>query len=105
MGVKSSKEVNLIHSNINILIELGTKIDNGLEINKKYVKSLYKTFYYPTHSLTKLEEMNSNHYNLYKILKKQIELYNNYNSTNINVTEYVKNTYRSLGKTLYIIGV
>jgi hypothetical protein len=109
MGIKlskSSSEINFIHANINILIEYGIKMaDINFAVDKQYVVALYKTFYYPRHVLTKLDEMNNDHLLLRRILRKQIKMYNKYNLTNIDENNYVQNTYNSLKKTLHLISV
>jgi hypothetical protein len=106
MGNKSSSEINLIDSNINILMEYGIKMeDKNFIVDKNYVVSLYKTFYCPRHVLFRIDEMQSNHYHLRKRLRNQIKMYNKYNSTNINEDDYVENTYKLLKKTLRLIGV
>lgn len=106
MGNASSTKTTLIHENINKLIEIGKKLkDKNYIVNKNDVISLYKTFYYPRDSLTKLQEMDNNHYHLHRILKNHIHLYNKYNSLNIDEYIYVENTYNLLEKTLYLIGV
>jgi hypothetical protein len=106
MGNKSSSETNLIHENINILIDIGLKMeDKKYKVDKDYVISLYKTFYYPRHSLTILDEMYSNYPHLQNKLKNHIKLFNKYNLTNISEDDYVKTTLKSLKKTLCVIGL
>lgn len=106
MGNKIVAETILIHNNINILIDIGNKTeDKNYILDEKYAVSLYKSFYYPIHCLTILDEIEDRHYHLNKNLRKRIKMYNKYNSTNIDEDIYVKNTYNSLKKTLYIIGV
>ena len=112
---KSSSEsyrmvINNNFQNIKQLEEIGiqmkTKQANKVtKEEKKLIIKLYKSFYYPIHPLTKLEEMNECHFKLRSNLKKLIEMYNEYNSTNINVDEYVKNTVENLQPTLRVIGV
>lgn len=105
----SLEETNIINQNINVLTKIGIDVkNNSYELNdnnKKYIISLYKTFYFPKHSLTKIEEINENHYHLRKILKNHILLFNKYNSLNIDVIKYINDTYESLKPTLYIIDV
>jgi len=104
MGNKSSSEIKLIHANINILIEYGIKMeDKNFIVDKYYVIMLYKTFYYPKHPLTILEEIQWNHPHLKEILRKHIKMFNKYNSTNINEDFYINDTYKSLQKTLLLI--
>jgi hypothetical protein len=98
------EKVNLVHENINVLCEIGKNIDDH-EFDKEMIKTFYETFYYPKHSLTKLEEMCGDHPHLKNILKNHIKLFNKYNSTNIDESTYVRNTYILLKKTLNIIGV
>lgn len=106
MGNKSSSEINLIDTNINILIDYGIKMeDKNFVVDKHYVVSLYNTFYYPKHSLSKLDEIQSNHQHLRKILREQIQMFNKYNSTSNNENNYIQSTYKSLKKTLHFIGV
>jgi len=106
MGNKSSSETNLIHENINILIDIGLKMeDKNYKVDKDYVISLYKTFYYPRHALTKLDEMHSNYPHLQNKLKNHIKLFNKYNLTGVEEDIYVQNTFKSLKKTLCVIGL
>ena len=115
MGKASSKSVNAIYENIQELEEIGIYLNIKYSITELYplrdtkekahIIDLYESFYYPRHSLRKLEEIRDKHYHLRKILRENIELYNKYNSTNINVEEYVKTTVKKLQPTLRVIGV
>lgn len=121
MGNSPSPErVNFVYENVKKLEAIGIPIKKEYDITdiiflkdknlKKEIINLYKTFYYPTHSLTKVEECTSHfggdtHHHLRRILTNNIELYNKYNSTNINVNNYVKNTLENLQPTLRVIGV
>ncbi len=105
----TSSSINLTIDNINILTDIAEKIQQkSYKLDKnniEYIISLYKTFYYPRHSLTKLEEMNSNHHHLRKIIKNNIRDYNKINSTNIDEKKYIENAYNGLKQTLHLIGV
>ena len=110
MGNTTATTVNLTYENIKKLEQIGVEIINInlyhlTKTQKETVINLYKTFYYPTHCLTKLEEMNRNHYHLRNILRKNIELYNKYNLTNIDVEHYITTTVKNLQPTLRVIGV
>jgi hypothetical protein len=109
MGNKSHKEITIIYENIIALGLIGVKIQNNNfelnNINIKYIKSLYKTFYYPKHSLTILDEIENNYYHLQNILKNTVILYNKYNLTNINEDLYVRTTLHKLQPTLHIINL
>ncbi len=105
----SLEETNLIYENLILLLGINILIKQGKyelnEENKNNIITLYKTFYNPRHSLTKLEEIHSQHRHLKKILKDIVKSYNKYNSLNINVNEYVIDTYNSIKPTLYLLGV
>ena len=116
MGNSPSPErVNFVYENVKKLEAIGIPIKKEYDITdiiflkdknlKQEIINLYRTFYYPTHSLTKLDEMNGDHYHLRRILTNNIELYNKYNSTNINVNNYVNTTVENLQPTLRVIGV
>ncbi len=116
-NTQSPKQVGEIHENIKQLEQIGLEItDNrgplgwkriSQEERAKHAKihDLYKSFYYPTQCLRQFEEMNENHYHLRQILEKHITLYNKYNSTDIDVDDYVKTTLKNLQPTLRVIGV
>lgn len=115
MGNASQTCVNAIYDNVKTLEEMGFQIKKKYDITdmiiladkkeKVNIIKLYKSFYYPTHSLRRLEEMHNGHYHLRQILKKNIKLYNKYNLTNIDVEDYVKKTVENLQPTLRVIGV
>ncbi len=85
MGASYSlEETNIIYKNIILLQSINIQIKEGNyklnEENKNYIIMLYRTFYYPRHSLTKLEEMQSHHHHLKKILhllKFKMPIFNN----------------------------
>lgn len=115
MGNASPKTVNAIYENVKKLEEIGIQLKNKYDITdlirlsdnkeKENIVDLYESFYYPRHSFRKLEEIRDNHYHLRRILRENIKLYNEYNSTNINVEDYVKTTVKNLQPTLRVIGV
>jgi hypothetical protein len=103
-GVKRER-VYSTHITIRILTDIGMQMeDPDYKLNTSFVKSLYKQFYYPTDPLTKVIEMDSNHFLLHKILKRNIKMFNKYNSP-IDEATYIENTYKSLKKTLHVIGL
>ena len=114
-NTSSSTCVNEIYENVKKLEDIGVQLKNkyderdlirfGVVKEKQDIINLYESFYYPRHSLRKLEELYQNHYHLRKILRKNIKLYNEYNSTNIHVENYVKTTVNNLQPTLRVIGV
>lgn len=107
MGNTSPRRVNDIYENVKLLEEIGRQIDD-VRLNKdikKEIIHLYQLFYYPRDSLTKLEEIYTNHYQLRRILRKNIKLYNEYNTTNIDVENYVETSVKNLQPTLRVIGV
>lgn len=73
-GTQSLEDTNQIYNNIELLKIINLEIKENIyelnEENKNYIIRLYRTFYYPKHPLTKLEEINSHHQHLKKILKK-----------------------------------
>lgn len=113
MGNSSPTRVNTVYENVKKLEEIGVELKNKygtsdmmlLSEEKEIIINLYRSFYYPSHSLRKLEEINEDHYHLRKILTENIKLYNKYNSTNVDVEDYIQTTVKNLQPTLRIIGV
>ncbi len=105
MGNEQSFEsINEKYTNIEILQSIGIKIkQNQYELNyesKKYIKSLYKTFYYPTDVVGRLEERAFNYNCLKKVIMNIIGNYNKIHLTNINPKEYVEQAFINLEPTL-----
>ncbi len=106
MGNQQSLKIiyNEKYTNIEILQSIGILIkQNKYELNhdsRKYIKSLYKTFYYPTDSVGRLEEIAFHYNGLKKVMINIIESYNKFHSTNIDSKEYVKEAFINLEPTL-----
>jgi hypothetical protein len=85
---------------------MNIKENNELDFEmKQHIRKLYKTFYYPTHVLTRLDEIHTEHKILKNKLKNHIEMYNKYNNMTIDEENYVKTTYENIKYTLYLINV
>jgi len=104
----SKEQVISIYNNIEILTQIDIYIKlNHYDINrlnKTYIKSLYKTFYYPDNTKsTLIEHELDNYYVLRNILEKNIKLYNKYINATINIDDYLDITIENLKPTLEII--
>jgi hypothetical protein len=96
----TKESVNHTHIIIETLKALSIQIkDENIfnldNITKNKIKLMYRNFYYPTHSQTRLNESDFQLYISYHLRRKlsnHIFLYNKYNSFNIDVDDYVDST-------------
>lgn len=108
----STDKVNNVHNVVEELVQIGNEIKAaGIrdihrigEDTKYEIRENYRYFYNPD-SLRKLEEMQNDFHYLRHILKNNIILFNRYNSTNIDVNEYIETTLEKLKITLPLIGI
>ena len=101
---RTQERTEFIYNTVEILQQIGIYMkqnnDKPENITVNDIKKLYQRFYYPTHSLTILDELNSDYDILRRKLRENIRAYNKYNSTNINENNYVNNVMENLRPTL-----